>query len=210
MACSTMADGLGFLRSRPVSRIEAQDGGRAPTGERADLDRPRRDRLRPCTVEVADQPQDAEAAAEPLLGVRPACQDRDDEPLGVRADRRRPAAEAVGRPFGVAAVRARHVVGGRGVAGTPGEGRNSAARGPRRAGRGGRSRPSARWRAGRPAHGSARAARSRRSSRARRDRRARPGRAATRRTRTGSPAARRVPHVRSSRRDGGGSPRPAS
>ena len=31
--------------------------------------------------------------------------------FGIGADRRRPAAEAVGRPFGVAAMRARHVVG---------------------------------------------------------------------------------------------------
>src|SRR5260370_14088621 len=57
------------------------------------------------------QAQDADASAVALLGMRPALQDQRGQLGGARADRRGIDADALDRPFGIAPVRARHVLG---------------------------------------------------------------------------------------------------
>ena len=61
------------------------------------------------------QAHDAEAGAEALLGMAALAQDHLDQRRGVRPDLRRPALQSLGRPFGVAPMAGRHVVGDGGV-----------------------------------------------------------------------------------------------
>ena len=67
--------------------------------------------LGPGGIDAAKQPQHAEAGAKPLFRVRPAGQHGDDQRLGVRPDAAGLALHALGRPFGITPVRARHVLG---------------------------------------------------------------------------------------------------
>jgi hypothetical protein len=92
-------------------QIVGKDGGDAPVVHCADLERPSGDRLGTRRLDAAIEPQDAEAGSKALLGMRAMREDSNDQRFGVRANGSRPAPEAVRRPFGVTAMRARHVVG---------------------------------------------------------------------------------------------------
>ena len=83
------------------------DGG---VGARADLQRPAAGGLEPLGPVALGQPQDADAGAEALLGVRPLAQDDLDECRGVAPDLAGPPLEALRRPVGVAPVARRHVL----------------------------------------------------------------------------------------------------
>jgi hypothetical protein len=91
--------------------LVGDDGGHALVGECADFDSAGRDRLGARWVDAAIEPQDSEAGTESLLGVWPMGEHGHDEPFGVRPDLAGPAPEAFWRPFGVASVCARHVIG---------------------------------------------------------------------------------------------------
>ena len=108
-----MGDDRLWLGGRRLGAVElgCDDRGNALVSERADRDGAGGDGLGPRRVEMLEQPQDAEAGAEALLRMRPVGEDGDDQPLGLGADRGAPAAEPLGRPFRVAPVGARHVVG---------------------------------------------------------------------------------------------------
>ena len=88
-----------------------EDRGDGGVGQRADLDRAGADRLGAGGIDAAEQAQHAEAGAKALLRMRPAGQHGEDQRLGVGADVARLALEALGRPFGITPVRARHVLG---------------------------------------------------------------------------------------------------
>jgi hypothetical protein len=90
-------------------QIVGEDGGDAPVVHRADLERASRDRLGARRLDAAIEPQDTETGSKALLGMRPMRKDGGDQRFGVRANGARPAPEAVGRPFGVAAMRARRM-----------------------------------------------------------------------------------------------------
>ena len=79
--------------------------------ERADLDRSTGDPFGACRIDAAQQPHDAEAGAEALFGVRPVGEDGDDQSFGARTNRPAPVLEAFGRPLGIAAMGAGHVLG---------------------------------------------------------------------------------------------------
>ena len=64
-----------------------------------------------CRIQTAEQARDAEAGAEALLGMRPVGEYGDDQPLSIGSDRAGPTMEARRRPFGIAPMRAWHVLG---------------------------------------------------------------------------------------------------
>jgi len=64
-----------------------------------------------CRIQTAEQGRDAEAGAEALLGMRPVGEYGDDQPLSIGSDRAGPTMEARRRPFGIAPMRAWHVLG---------------------------------------------------------------------------------------------------
>ena len=104
-------DGLGLGRGGSAAQAVGQDGSDALVGVRTYAQGPRRDGFDAAGFEVAEQPQDTESGSKALLGMRAMREDGGEQCFGVRADGPRPAPEAVRRPFGVAAMRARHVVG---------------------------------------------------------------------------------------------------
>ena len=67
--------GVGLGRGGAAVEIVGEDGGDALVGERADRDGAGRDGFGAGGVEVAEQPQHAEAGSEALLGMRPIGQD---------------------------------------------------------------------------------------------------------------------------------------
>src|SRR5512134_3558574 len=87
-----------------------QDGGNALAGERADLEGARRDRLSARGGEIAQQAQNSEAGPKALLRVRAMRQNGRDQSFRLRADRSRPAAEALRGPVGIAPVGTGHMV----------------------------------------------------------------------------------------------------
>ena len=98
------------LAGTPIELV-GEDRGDAFVVERADLDGAGRDGLGPGGIEALKQPEHAETGAEALLWVGPIGQHGDDQPFGARPDRARPAPEPLRRPFGVAPMRTRHVIG---------------------------------------------------------------------------------------------------
>ena len=96
-------------RRRSVEPVLEDRGDRA-AGQRADLDRAGAGRLHPDGVQTTEQPQDAEAGAEPLLWMRPPGHYGDDQRLGGDADAARVTLQALRRPLGIAPMRARHVL----------------------------------------------------------------------------------------------------
>lgn len=91
--------------------VGGEERGNGLAGQAADLDGACRSDLGPLAADVTIKAQDAEACSEALLGMRPAGEDGDDQPLGLQTDGRAPAPETIRRPLGIAAVRARHVRG---------------------------------------------------------------------------------------------------
>src|SRR5215204_7224126 len=65
----------------------------------------------PLSAVAFDHPENADAGAEPLLGVWPRAQDHIGQDGGIVADRGGLAADAFMRPVAIAPVRTRHVVG---------------------------------------------------------------------------------------------------
>ena len=101
----------GRFGGMPCALVGGDERGNGLAGQAADLDGARRNGLGALMADVAIKAQDAEACSETLFRMRPAGEDGDDQPFGLRTDGRAPAPEALRRPFGVAAVRARHVSG---------------------------------------------------------------------------------------------------
>ena len=91
--------------------LVGDDRGDAFVGERPIGDGAGRHRLGAGWLEVLEQPEHAKAGPEPLFRVWPPGENGDDQPFGIGANGRAPAAEALRRPFGVAPVRARHMLG---------------------------------------------------------------------------------------------------
>src|SRR4051812_24783283 len=84
-------------------------------GAGADLDAAGAGRLQPLAAIGAQQPQDAEAGAEPLFGMWPALEDQSRQRRGGGADGSGLAADPLDSPLGMPPVRLRHVLGQRGV-----------------------------------------------------------------------------------------------
>ena len=82
-------DGLRLGGGGRAVEAVGEDGGDALVGERTDREGAGRDRFGACRFEIAEQPQDAEAGSEALLGMRAVGQDGRDQAFGVRADRER-------------------------------------------------------------------------------------------------------------------------
>ena len=102
----------GLRRSRRFSRID-----RTEVRVRALIrKRPVAGGLEPLRTVASPQPQDAEAGAEALLGVRPVAQDDVDEDRGGRPDAGRALAQHLGRDLGMAAMAGRSVIVQRGGA----------------------------------------------------------------------------------------------
>ena len=102
---------------RPRQPVEAmfEDRVDMPVGARADGDGPGTGGLQAGVAIALGEPQDAEAGAVALLGVRPVGEDSLDEGGRVGADRARPGDEAQGRPLEVVLMRWGHVGGVGGV-----------------------------------------------------------------------------------------------
>ena len=111
--------GHGFGAKCAVQAV-LQDRLHRAVGAGADVHAALAGGLQPLGPVAADQAQDPQTGAEPLLGMRLGGQDPLDQRDGGRADRLGLAQQPAGRPFGVAAVRARHVIGDRGVPVRPG------------------------------------------------------------------------------------------
>src|SRR5438270_11315545 len=79
--------------------VVGEDRSEAAIVQRPDVKRAGRDALGPASLDAAIEPQDAEAGAKALLGMRPVGEHGGDEPFGARPDAPAPAAEALGRPF---------------------------------------------------------------------------------------------------------------
>ena len=102
--------GLGWL---PVLSV-LQDRRDRAVGAGAQRQRPCTGAIQPLGAVALRQPEDADAGAEPLLGMRARAQDDLDQRRGVVADRGGLALDPLMRPVAVAPVRARHVIGDRG------------------------------------------------------------------------------------------------
>ena len=81
--------------------LMGEDGRHAFVGERADRDGAGGDRFGALGIDAAIEPQNAEAGAESLFGMRSIGEHGYDQPFRARSDLGGPAAEAIGRPFGV-------------------------------------------------------------------------------------------------------------
>src|SRR3990172_1237773 len=89
----------GGLRHGEAVEAVLEHGIDVAIGTGADDDRPRTGRLQPGLAIARAQPQEAEARAVALLGMRAIREDRLDEGGGLRADRARPGGEARGCPL---------------------------------------------------------------------------------------------------------------
>src|SRR3954454_2525143 len=98
-------------RRRRVLAMVLQDGGDRVVGAGAEHQRASAGGLDPRGVIALDQPEDADAGAEPLLRMRPRAQDHIGQDDGVVADRGGLSADALMRAVAIAPVRARHVLG---------------------------------------------------------------------------------------------------
>src|SRR5215468_7530293 len=109
---------LGRWRS-PRQRLAVQplveDRADRAVGTGADLEPAPTSGLEPIVAVVSREPEDAEAGAEALLGMRPAAQDDLDQGGGVGADGSGLTQHALMGPAGMTAVRRWHVLGQRGV-----------------------------------------------------------------------------------------------
>ena len=104
----------GFGAVGPVKAVP-QDRLHRTVGAGADIDAALARRLQPLGPVAADQAQDPKAGAKPLLGMRLGGEDALDQRDGGWPDRLGLAQQPGWRPLGVAAMRARHVLGDRGV-----------------------------------------------------------------------------------------------
>ena len=109
-------DGLGGPRLRGLAiELVVEDRAHRAVGQGADLDGARGRRPRAVPRRTARQPQDAEAGAEALLGVRSARKDQLAQDRGGGPDAGGPLAHALDGPIGIAAMARRHVIGDGGV-----------------------------------------------------------------------------------------------
>src|SRR5882672_726325 len=108
----------GGARQRLTIEAVVEDGVDRAVRSGADLEATAAGRLEAVDAVLAGEPQDAHAGAEALLGVRAAAQDDVDQGGGVWPDGGGFALDALVRPAGVAAMRARHVLGHGSVAAT--------------------------------------------------------------------------------------------
>ena len=90
--------------------IVVEDGADRAVGQRADLEARVAAASSRATPNGLDQPQDAEAGAEALLGMRPLAQDESRTAPRSRGRSRRPRRGCARRPIGVAPVARRHVL----------------------------------------------------------------------------------------------------
>src|ERR1700722_4311967 len=101
---------LAAVFRRRLVALLGQERGDALAIERAEFEGAGRDRLDMNRIDAPIRAQDAEAGPEALFGMRPTCEHGDDQPFGARSDFAGPSAESIWRPFGVAPMRAGHVV----------------------------------------------------------------------------------------------------
>src|SRR5271156_6930375 len=90
--------GMAFLGSGVV-RLAGEKSGDALAVEDAQFERSGGDRFEAGGIDAAIGTQNAQASAEPLLGMRPAGEHGADQAFGVRPDLAGPAAEPIRRPF---------------------------------------------------------------------------------------------------------------
>src|SRR6478736_9290288 len=88
----------------PAIKVVLQDGVDRGVGARADLQCPFAGGFEPLGAMAFGQPQNADASAEPLLGMRLLAQDDLDECRGVASDLTGSSLEALRRPIGEATV----------------------------------------------------------------------------------------------------------
>ena len=94
---------------RSAIEIVFENGVDAFVGECPDGQCARRNGLSARSIDAAEQSYDAEAASKALFGMGPIGEYRYHKSFGIRADRCRPAPEALRRPFGITPVCTRHV-----------------------------------------------------------------------------------------------------
>src|SRR5947209_16725720 len=103
-------------RCRPFAiEVVLQDRVDRAVGARTNLERPAASSFEPLMAIGFGEPQDADAGAEALLGMRALPQDDLDQRGGVAADRARLPPDALWRPVGIAPVARRHVFAHRGM-----------------------------------------------------------------------------------------------
>src|SRR6478735_6318814 len=107
---------LGRLNGPAAVETVVKDRFHRGQGARIDRQRPVAGGLEPFRAVTARQPQDAEAGAEALLGVRPVAQDDVDEDRGGGPDAGGTLAQHLGRDLGMTAMARGHVVVQRGGA----------------------------------------------------------------------------------------------
>ena len=100
---------VGGARRLAIS-VGLQDRIDRAVGSRADLQRPTAGGLHPLGPVALDEPHDADAGAEALLGVRALAQDDLDQCRGLGADLTGLPRNPLQRPIGVALVARRHVI----------------------------------------------------------------------------------------------------
>ena len=95
----------------PGCFMVGNERGNALAGEPADLDRTGRYRFGMVMAEFSVKPEHPQTCSEALLGMRPACQDGDDQPFSLWSYGSGPPPEAVRCPFGITPVGTGHMVG---------------------------------------------------------------------------------------------------
>jgi hypothetical protein len=100
----------------PAIEVVLEDGGDGGIGAGADLERPLASGLEALAAMAFGEPEDADAGAKALLGMAAFAHDDINESSGVGPDVSGLTADPLRGPGGVAAMRARHVFGERGVA----------------------------------------------------------------------------------------------
>src|ERR1700730_15479213 len=102
---------LAVVFRRRLAALLSQERGDALAIERAELEGSGRDRFDVSLIDAPIRAQDAQAGPKSWFGMGPTGQHSDDQPFGARPDFAGPSAEPIRRPFGVASMRAGHVVG---------------------------------------------------------------------------------------------------
>ena len=108
---SWISTGASAIGGGGVLAMVLQDGGDRVVGAGAEHQRAGAGGVDPRRAVAFDQAENADAGAEPLLGMRPRAQDHIGQDGGVVADRGGLAADALMRPVAIAPVRTRHVLG---------------------------------------------------------------------------------------------------
>ena len=109
LSCAIAGPSAG-VAGRRRSRLVLEDRIDGTVGARTDLKRSTAGGLQPFATICLGQPQDADAGAETLLGVRALAQDDLDQRRGMAADCAGLPPDALRGPVGIAPVARRHVL----------------------------------------------------------------------------------------------------